>query len=73
MAGSDATLTPPTPGDDKTPGDDAPRIAVLLPLGLDTAYDYLVPEGEVLVEGTFVRVPLGNREVTGVVWGPGLG
>ncbi|MBT3928715.1 MAG: primosomal protein N' [Rhodospirillaceae bacterium] len=54
------------------PGDDAPRIAVLLPLGLETAYDYLAPQGETLAEGAFVRVPLGSREVTGVVWGPGL-
>ena len=62
MAENDATLTPPETGDDAT------RIAVLLPLGLDTAYDYLVPAGEYAPEGTFVRVPLGNREITGVVW-----
>ena len=62
MAESDATLTPPETGDDAT------RIAVLLPLGLDTAYDYLVPAGESAPVGAFVRVPLGSREVTGVVW-----
>ncbi|MBT6830228.1 MAG: hypothetical protein HOA58_11985, partial [Rhodospirillaceae bacterium] len=66
MANMDATLPPPSPGDD------AARIAVLLPLGLDVAYDYLAPQGEALAEGAFVRVPLGSREVTGVVWGPGL-
>ncbi len=77
MAGNDATLTPPprgdnmARGDDKLRGDDAARIAVLLPLGLNTAYDYLVPDGEIVPEGTFVRVPLGSREVTGVVWGAG--
>ena len=62
MAESDATLTPPETGDDAT------RIVVLLPLGLDTAYDYLVPAGESAPVGAFVRVPLGSREVTGVVW-----
>ena len=62
MAENDATLTPPETGDDTA------RIAVLLPLGLDTAYDYLVPAGECAPEGAFVRVPLGSREVTGVVW-----
>ena len=62
MAESDATLTPPETGDD------AARIAVLLPLGLNIAYDYLVPAGECAPEGAFVRVPLGSREVTGVVW-----
>ena len=62
MAESDATLTPPETGDD------AARIAVLLPLGLDIAYDYLVPAGECAPEGAVVRVPLGSREVTGVVW-----
>ena len=49
------------------------RIAVLLPLPLDTAYDYRVPEGLELEDGDFVRVPLGARRATGVVWGPGTG
>jgi len=62
MAESDAILTPPETGDG------ADRVAVLLPLGLDTAYDYLIPGGEGAPEGAFVRVPLGSREVTGVVW-----
>ncbi len=63
MAESDATLTP------AESGDGAARVAVLLPLGLDTAYDYLVGDGEAAPPGAFVRVPLGSREVTGVVWG----
>ena len=67
MANNGATLTP------LKPGDDAARIEVLLPLGLDTAYDYLAPAGVIVPDGSFVRVPLGSREVTGVVWGPGLG
>ncbi|WP_210493066.1 primosomal protein N' [Microvirga antarctica] len=53
-----------------------PRIAdVLIPLALDTAYSYAVPDGLLLAEGDVVQVPLGTREVVGVVWalrpGPG--
>jgi len=43
---------------------------VLLPLGLPGAYDYAVPEGLDVRPGDFVRVPLGPREVTGVIWDP---
>jgi len=46
------------------------RIAdVLIPLALDTAYSYAVPDGLALEEGDVVQVPLSNREVAGVVWG----
>ena len=45
------------------------RTAVLVPLPVAGAYDYRVPEGVDLAPGRFVRVPLGAREVTGVVWG----
>jgi primosomal protein N' (replication factor Y) len=46
------------------------RIAdVLIPLALDTAYSYAVPDGLALDEGDVVQVPLANREVAGVVWG----
>src|SRR5918995_3820318 len=45
------------------------RIAdVLIPLALDTAYSYAVPDGLGLEEGDVVQVPLANREVAGVVW-----
>ncbi|MGI9371400.1 MAG: primosomal protein N' [Hyphomicrobiales bacterium] len=49
---------------------DSQRICadILLPLALDGAYTYLVPEGCELVPGTFVRVPLGPNERIGVVW-----
>ncbi len=59
--------------DEGTPvrGGAAARCAVLLPLPLSGAYDYLVPEGLEVQEGSVVRVPLGGREVLGVVWGPG--
>jgi primosomal protein N' (replication factor Y) len=52
------------------------RIAdVLIPLALDTAYSYAVPDGLSLKEGDVVQVPLGSREVVGVVWSlrPGAG
>lgn len=48
-------------------------VAVLIPLALPGAYDYGVPEGMTLGDGDIVRVPLGPREVFGVVWGPGEG
>ncbi len=49
------------------------RVRVLLPLPLAGAYDYAVPAGLRLEPGAFVRVPLGSREVLGVVWGGGEG
>jgi primosomal protein N' (replication factor Y) len=49
------------------------RVAVLLPLPLAGAYDYVLPDGAAAARGTFVRAPLGKREVLGVVWGEGTG
>lgn len=48
------------------------RVAVLLPLPLAGPYDYRVG-AEDLAPGAFVSVPLGRREVVGVVWGPARG
>ena len=47
------------------PGD---QVAVLLPVPLFGPLDYLVADGQELSPGDFVRVPLGERSVTGVVW-----
>ncbi len=44
------------------------RLSVLIPLPLPGPYDYLAAENEVYEVGELVRVPLANREVTGVVW-----
>ena len=44
-------------------------VQVLLPLPVPGPYDYHVPEGVVAPVGAIVRAPLGNRIVTGVVWG----
>jgi primosomal protein N' (replication factor Y) len=45
------------------------RVRVLLPLPLPSALDYLAPEGSAPLEpGSFVRVPLGQRSLVGVVW-----
>ncbi len=49
------------------------RVRVLLPLPLAEAYDYRLPDGLNAAPGDCVLVPLGNREVTGVVWGAGSG
>jgi primosomal protein N' (replication factor Y) len=49
------------------------RVSVLLPLPLAGAYDYLAPRDLALGLGDFVVVPLGSREVIGVVWGEAAG
>jgi primosomal protein N' (replication factor Y) len=41
---------------------------IVLPLALDGAYSYRVPEGMVLKRGQTVSVPLGTRETFGLVW-----
>src|SRR5438552_10866579 len=46
-------------------------VDVLVPVALDQAYSYRVPEGLDLNAGDFVCVPLGPREVTGIVWSDG--
>ena len=43
-------------------------VPVQLPLAIDTAYDYLVPENMELAPGDFVLVPLSGRQRIGVVW-----
>ena len=63
MPAADTTSPTPTPD----------RISVLLPLPLGGAYDYAVPDDLSVAPGDFVRVPLGNRRMVGVVWGPALG
>ena len=42
--------------------------AILLPLAVDTPFDYAIPEGMALQIGQYVRVPVGRREEWGVVW-----
>ncbi len=41
---------------------------VLVPYPVDKAYSYAVPEGLALKPGDYVTVPLGKRDVPGVVW-----
>ncbi|MGA8949171.1 MAG: DEAD/DEAH box helicase, partial [Xanthobacteraceae bacterium] len=43
-------------------------VDVLVPVALDRAYSYRVPEELSLAPGDIVSVPLGARETTGVVW-----
>jgi primosomal protein N' (replication factor Y) (superfamily II helicase) len=43
-------------------------VDVLLPVALDQAYSYRVPEGLAVAAGDLVSVPLGARQATGVVW-----
>ena len=44
-------------------------VDVLAPVAVDTAYSYRAPSGLKLEPGVFVRMPLGTRVATGVVWG----
>ena len=44
------------------------RLRVLLPLPLADAYDYRAPASGAPPPGSFVTVPLGGRQATGVVW-----
>ncbi len=46
---------------------------VLVPYPVDKAYDYIVPPNMNVGQGDYVCVPLGNRAVTGVVWGEASG
>src|SRR5438132_4088371 len=47
-------------------------VDVLVPVALDQAYSYRVPDGMELAPGDFVCVPLGPREATAVVWAENL-
>ena len=49
------------------------RVGVLLPLPLAGVYDYLAPSELGLAPGDFVVVPLGSRQLAGVVWGDARG
>src|SRR5882672_5788715 len=64
-------------GDHASSTDSAPQAAallsILLPLPLAGPYDYRADIDLRLERGDFVIVPLGSREVIGVVWGEGSG
>ncbi|WP_102961216.1 primosomal protein N' [Mangrovicella endophytica] len=47
-------------------------VPVLVPLPAERPYSYAVPDGMAVEPGSIVQVPLGPRQVAGVVWdGPG--
>jgi primosomal protein N' (replication factor Y) len=46
---------------------------VLVPYPVDKAYDYILPQGLEAQDGDYVCVPLGKREIPGVVWGAAEG
>ncbi len=48
--------------------DAAQTVSVLVPYPVEQAYSYSVPAGLPVQPGDYVTVPLGNREVPGVVW-----
>src|SRR3954468_565407 len=52
-----------------SPAASAARVVdVLVPVALDNTYSYRLPRGVDLQPGDVVAVPLGPREVIGVVW-----
>ena len=53
--------------------DQREAVSVLLPLPLVAPYDYLVPADLAVEPGSYVEVPLGGRQATGVVWGTAKG
>ena len=72
MLDDHASSPDPQPSDGTAPerNDTAgSRVRVLLPLPLPEALDYLVPGDTSAPDaGSFVRVPLGQRNLVGVVW-----
>ncbi len=46
-------------------------VPVLVPMPAPTAYSYAVPDGLTIEPGAIVQVPLGPRQVVGVVWDGG--
>ena len=61
------------PGNGRAPErvmvDAGARVKVLLPLPLGEPYDYRLPPDLEAEIGSFVSVPLGGRQVNGVIWG----
>ncbi|WP_092935790.1 primosomal protein N' [Rhizobium sp. 9140] len=55
-------------GDKASPEMPGRVVPVLVPMPADKAYSYLVPEGMAVQPGSIVQVPLGPRQVWGVVW-----
>jgi primosomal protein N' (replication factor Y) len=43
-------------------------VPVLVPMPAERPYTYQVPDGMDVVPGSIVRIPLGPREVAGIVW-----
>jgi primosomal protein N' (replication factor Y) len=52
--------------DEDSPNNTA--VPVLVPMPAERAYTYAVPPGMRAVPGSIVRVPLGPRQVAGIVW-----
>jgi len=63
VPGSESQNVPEQPG-----ASNAPLVNVLVPYPVDRAYSYAVPADMNPVPGAYVTVPLGAREVPGVVW-----
>lgn len=65
-----ATSSPSEPIDSLQPFASGTNVAVMVPAPMPTALTYQVAEGQIVVPGSIVKVPLGKRLVLGTVWGP---
>jgi primosomal protein N' (replication factor Y) len=52
----------------RRPRTGARAVPVLVPMPADKPFSYAVPDGMEVVPGSIVRIPLGPREVAGIVW-----
>src|ERR1700755_3278892 len=57
-----------SPRNSSSPASSTNMVDVLVPVALNHTYSYRVPRGLELKAGDIVCVPLGPREVVGVVW-----
>jgi primosomal protein N' (replication factor Y) (superfamily II helicase) len=60
-------------GDSKNERPAGRLVDVLMPVAVDKAYTYRLPNGLEVARGQFVEAPLGARLTTGVVWSLGEG
>jgi primosomal protein N' (replication factor Y) len=61
--------SPSTPIDSSQPHAAGTNVSVMVPAPMPTALTYQVAEGQNVVDGSIVKVPLGKRLVLGTVWG----
>ncbi len=64
-----ATSSPDTTNDSQVGYPSGTNVSVMVPAPMPTALTYQVREGQQVIDGSIVKVPLGKRLVLGTVWG----